>query len=99
MRSQCREQNFEVFLKILVAKKMHCCILHCLKFPMNGFSIRSRHRKDRASNKRNYAWTFWCLLLLSSVNGSLKLFSGGGTWEELHRMWERMATGLDEGSA
>lgn len=73
---------------------MHCCIFHHLKFPMNGFSVGDV-RKGRTSKKRKYAWTFRCLLLLSSANGHLKLYSGGSTWEELHGMWERMARGQD----
>lgn len=45
---------------------MHCCVLHCLNFPVNGFSVRRRSRKTGHQRKGSvpepYGVCCWCVL-------------------------------------
>lgn len=65
-RSWWREQNSQLFLKILVTEEMHWCLFHCLNFPMDGLSVRRSCRKTGQQRKGSvpepYGVCCWCVL-------------------------------------
>lgn len=69
LRSQCRQHNFEMFLKTLMAKKMHCCILDRLKFPVSGLSgeVMGKIGQQRKESMPEPFCVCYCCLLQIGV--------------------------------
>lgn len=72
---------------------MHCCVLHCLNFPVNGFSVRRSCRKTGHQRKGSvpepYGVCCWCVLQMGFWRtwchvreGRMREICGSRLWQQ-----------------